>query len=69
MNRFPGVDFMEFDSLLTEEERLIRGTVRSFIDDKVKPIIEECHREARPPIELAIVRLGPRSSSPSKSVS
>ena len=53
MNRFPGVDFMEFDSLLSDEERLIRDTVRAFIDEKVKPIIEECHREARPPIELA----------------
>ena len=52
MSRFPGVDFMELDSLLTEEERLVRDTVRDFVDDKVKPIIEECHREARTPLEL-----------------
>ena len=52
MKRFPGVDFMEFDSLLTEEERLVRDTVRAFVDDKVKPIIEECHRDARSPLEL-----------------
>jgi glutaryl-CoA dehydrogenase len=50
--RFPGVDFVELDSLLSEEERLVRDTVRSFVDDRVKPIIEECHREARFPIEL-----------------
>ncbi len=52
MKRFPGVDFMEFDSLLTEEERLIRDTVRTFVDERVLPIIEECHRDARAPLEL-----------------
>lgn len=52
MSRFPGVDFMDFDSLLTEEERLVRDTVRSFVDERVKPIIEECHRDCRTPVEL-----------------
>jgi glutaryl-CoA dehydrogenase len=52
VNRFPGVDFMQFDSLLTEEERLVRDTVRSFVDERLKPIIEECHRDARTPTEL-----------------
>jgi len=37
---------------LTDEERLVRDTVRAFVDDKVKPIIEECHRDARAPLEL-----------------
>ena len=52
MPRFPGVDYMDFDALLSEEERLIRDTVREFVDDRVKPIIEECHREGRTPLEL-----------------
>jgi glutaryl-CoA dehydrogenase len=52
VNRFPGVDFMEFDSLLSDEERLVRDSVRAFVDERVKPIIEECHREARTPLEL-----------------
>ena len=52
MSRFPGVDFMDADTLLTEEERMVRDTVRAFVDDKVKPIIEECHREGRTPLEL-----------------
>ena len=30
----------------------MRDTVRAFVDDKVKPIIEECHRDARTPLEL-----------------
>ncbi len=50
--RFPGVDFMEFDALLSDEQRMTRDTVREFVDDKVKPIIEECHRECRTPLEL-----------------
>ena len=52
MNRFPGVDYMEFDALLTEEQRLVRDSVRAFVDEKVKPIIEECHRDGRTPLEL-----------------
>src|SRR5579864_389322 len=52
VSRFPGVDLLELDALLTAEERLIRDTVRGFVDDRVKPIIEECHREARTPLEL-----------------
>ena len=60
MKKFPGVDFLELDGLLSDEERLTRDTVREFVDDKVKPIIEECHREARTPLELVpeIARLG-----------
>jgi glutaryl-CoA dehydrogenase len=49
---FPGVDFMDFDALLTDEQRLVRDTVRQFVDERVKPIIEECHREGRTPLEL-----------------
>lgn len=52
MNRFPGVDYLEIDSLLSEEERMVRDAVRAFVDERVMPIIEECHREGRTPLEL-----------------
>jgi glutaryl-CoA dehydrogenase len=52
MTRFPGVDFLEFDSLLSPEERLVRDTVRAWVDERVMPIIEACHREGRTPLEL-----------------
>jgi glutaryl-CoA dehydrogenase len=52
LSRFPGVDFIDFDGLLTEEQRLVRGTVRAWVEEKIKPIIEECHREARFPLHL-----------------
>jgi glutaryl-CoA dehydrogenase len=52
VSRFPGVDFLEIDSLLSEEERLVRDTVRSWVDERFMPLIVECHREGRFPIEL-----------------
>ncbi|HET9792894.1 MAG TPA: acyl-CoA dehydrogenase family protein [Thermoanaerobaculia bacterium] len=52
MASFPGVDYLDFDALLTEEQRLVRQTVRDFVDDRVMPIIEDCAYEGRFPKEL-----------------
>jgi glutaryl-CoA dehydrogenase len=49
---FKGVDFIGFDSLLSDEEHLARDTARQFIEDNLVPIIEECNREGRFPREL-----------------
>jgi len=50
--KFRGVDFIEFDGLLSGEERLVRDTARKFIEDNLVPIIEECNRAGRFPREL-----------------
>src|SRR5262252_5476541 len=50
--KFRGVDFIEFDTLLSEDERLVRETARRFIEDNLVPIIEQCNREGRFPREL-----------------
>src|SRR3954462_6232105 len=50
--KFRGVDFIEFDTLLTDDERLVRDTARRFIEDNLIPIIEECNRAGRFPREL-----------------
>ncbi|HZQ67650.1 MAG TPA: acyl-CoA dehydrogenase family protein [Terriglobales bacterium] len=50
--KFRGVDFIEFDSLLSDDERLVRDTSRKFIEDNLVPIIEECNRAGRFPREL-----------------
>jgi glutaryl-CoA dehydrogenase len=50
--KFRGVDFIEFDSLLSDDERLVRDTARKFIEDNLIPIIEQCNREGRFPREL-----------------
>src|SRR5438105_8185579 len=50
--KFRGVDFLEFDALISDEERLVRDTTRKFIEDNLIPIIEECNRAGRFPREL-----------------
>src|ERR1700694_4493048 len=50
--KFRGVDFIGFDALLNDDERLVRDTARSFIEDNLVPIIEQCNRPGRFPREL-----------------
>src|SRR4051812_45219867 len=50
--KFRGVDFIGFDTLLTDDERLVRDTARRFIEDNLIPLIEECNRAGRFPREL-----------------
>jgi glutaryl-CoA dehydrogenase len=52
MPAFPGVDYLDFDSLLTDEEKLARQTARQFVDEQILPIIEECNRESKFPRHL-----------------
>jgi glutaryl-CoA dehydrogenase len=52
MASFPGVDFLDFDSLLSDEEKLARQTARQFVDDQIMPIIEQYNREGKFPIQL-----------------
>jgi len=52
MPSFSGVDFLEFDSLLSDEEKLARQTGRQFVDDQIMPIIEQYNREGKFPIQL-----------------
>ena len=52
MFAFRGVDFMEFDSLLSDEERLVRQSVREFVEKEVIPHIEEWSREGKFPRHL-----------------
>lgn len=50
--KFKGVDYIEFDTLLTDDERLVRDNTRKFIEDNLIPIIEQCNRDGRFPKEL-----------------
>src|SRR5678815_1894585 len=45
-------DFYDIDSLLSEEERAVRASVRAFVDDRVLPIIGQCYVDGRFPKEL-----------------
>ena len=46
------LDFYDIDSVLSEEERAVRDSVRRFVDEKVLPIIGKCYVEGRFPKEL-----------------
>src|SRR5882757_9330915 len=45
-------DFYNLDSVLSEEERAVRDTIRAFVDERVLPIIGDCYIEGRFPKEL-----------------
>ena len=51
-SKFQGVDFYNLDSLLTEEERAIRDTVREWVDDNVMPVIGEAYVAGKFPKQL-----------------
>jgi glutaryl-CoA dehydrogenase len=53
MEPFHGVDYLRIDSLFSEQELLVRQTARQFVEDRVIPVIRDCFREARFPMELA----------------
>jgi glutaryl-CoA dehydrogenase len=52
MNKFEGVDYFNIDSLLSEEEIMIRDTVREFVSKEVIPDIEKHFRNGTFPIDL-----------------
>ncbi|HEX3927501.1 MAG TPA: acyl-CoA dehydrogenase family protein [Gemmatimonadales bacterium] len=49
---YTGVDFYEMDALLSEEERAVRDTVRSWVDEQLMPVIGDCYITGRFPKEL-----------------
>ncbi|MFZ0452993.1 MAG: acyl-CoA dehydrogenase family protein [Ignavibacteriaceae bacterium] len=52
MSKFNGVDYFNIDALLSEEELLIRDSVREFVTAEIIPIIEKCNREGKFPVDL-----------------
>ncbi len=53
-------DFYDIDSVLSEDERAVRNSVRQFVDDKVLPIIGSAYVAGRFPKEIlpALAELG-----------
>ena len=52
MARYAGLDFYNLDSLLTDEERMVRDLVRGWVDDNVIPVIEGHCRAGTFPMEI-----------------
>ncbi|MAN88262.1 MAG: acyl-CoA dehydrogenase [Algoriphagus sp.] len=49
---FEGVDFLDMDDLLTEEYKLIRGSIRDFVKKEISPYIEDWAQKAHFPYEI-----------------
>lgn len=49
---FEGVDFLEIDDLLTEEQILIRSSMRDFVKKEISPYIEDWAQKAHFPYEI-----------------
>jgi glutaryl-CoA dehydrogenase len=54
---FQGTDFFRIDELYTEEELMVRNSVREFVDEQIVPIIEEHYMQGTFPMEL-VEKLG-----------
>src|SRR2546427_11789890 len=51
-SKFQGVDFYSVDTLLSEEERAIRDTVRDWVDENLMPVIGEAYVAGKFPKQL-----------------
>ena len=52
MASFQGIDFYDIDALLSEEERMVRDTVRSWVEDRLMPVIGDAYINRLFPKEL-----------------
>ena len=52
MFAFRGVDYLEIDSLLNDDEKLVRQMVREFVENEIIPHIEVWNREGKFPLHL-----------------
>src|SRR3954470_1019605 len=49
---FQGVDFYDVGSLLSDEERMVRDTVRGWVDDRLLPVIRDAYIGRHFPTDL-----------------
>jgi len=52
MARFEGIDFYDIDALLSEEERMVRDTIRTWVEDRLMPVIGDAYINRKFPREL-----------------
>jgi glutaryl-CoA dehydrogenase len=49
---YSGVDYVDCDAMLSDEEKLARQTTRQFVEEQIIPIIEGCNRDGKFPMQL-----------------
>ena len=52
MTPYESLNYLDFDHLLTEEELMIRQTVRDFATQEILPKLQEANRQEKFPMEL-----------------
>src|SRR5262245_19069543 len=52
MREFKGVDFYAADNLFSEEELMVRDTVRSFVTERLLPVLPDCWEKGTFPKHL-----------------
>ena len=52
MSKFQGVDFYQTDALLSDSERKVRDSVRTWVDSRVEPVMADCFEDAVFPMHL-----------------
>ena len=52
IRNFESVDFYEIDSLLTDEQKLIRDSIRSFVSKEISPKIEDWYERNHFPLDI-----------------
>lgn len=52
MQRYDGLDYLLIDDQLSPDERLVRDTVREFVEERVLPVLTEHYENGTFPIEL-----------------
>ena len=50
--RFQGLDYYRLDDLLTDEQKMIRNTVRAWVEERVVPVMAHHYQEATFPVHL-----------------
>lgn len=54
---FQGVDYYAIDDLLSDDEKLVRQTIRDFVDNEVMPVIEQAYQGSYFPMDL-VAKMG-----------
>ncbi|MEM6299041.1 MAG: acyl-CoA dehydrogenase family protein [Bacteroidota bacterium] len=52
LDLFEGADYYDIDGLLTDENRMVRDSMRQFVSKEIIPIIEECAQKNHFPQEM-----------------
>ena len=52
MSIYQSLDFMDMDSMFSEEELLMRSSVRDFVSSEVIPLLQDAHRKEEFPVDL-----------------